>query len=141
MAEVDEVIRFVYHRKLQREIKRRRKMARKVVSGAADTPQEEQAFMNTMSEQFGFGTGLQDEIEELDKSESESESTDSSDDDSGPEDADASAIRRERVAHARTTPSTPDFYSSEPSTPTIRAMLPTLQRVLRDKINSRTNPI
>lgn len=141
MAEVDEVIRFVYHRKLQREIKRRRKMARKVVSGAADTPQEEQAFMNTMTEQFGFGTGLQDEIEELDKSESESESTDSSDDDSGPEDADASAIRRERVAHARTTPSTPDFYSSEPSTPTIRAMLPTLQRVLRDKINSRTNPI
>ena len=130
MKEVDAVIQHVYKLKLQRELKRRRKLVNKAVARAADEPQEEEAFINTMSEQFGFGSGLQDEIEELDGSDdetSDSESLSSSDDDSGPEEADATALRRARMMQAEE-PAGSTLVA--PSTHAIKTMLPTFVQLI-----------
>lgn len=130
MKEVDAVIQHVYKLKLQRELKRRRKLVNKAVARAADEPQEEEAFINTMSEQFGFGSGLQDEIEELDGSDDETSDSDplsSSDDDSGPEDADATALRRARMMQAEQ-PAGSSLVA--PTTHAIKTMLPTFVQLI-----------
>lgn len=83
-----------------------------------------------MSKQFGFGSGLQDEIEELDGSEdeaSDSDSISSSDDDSGPEDADATALRRARSMQAKQPAGS---TSAAPATHAIKAMLPTFVQLI-----------
>ena len=130
MKEVDAVIQHVYKLKLQRELKRRRKLVNKAVARAADEPQEEEAFINTMSEQFGFGSGLQDEIEELDGSDDETSDSDplsSSDDDSGPEDADATALRRAHMMQAEQ-PAGSSLVA--PTTHAIKTMLPTFVQLI-----------
>lgn len=102
----------------------------KAVARAADEPQEEEAFINTMSEQFGFGSGLQDEIEELDGSDDETSDSDplsSSDDDSGPEDADATALRRARMMQAEQ-PAGSSLVA--PTTHAIKTMLPTFVQLI-----------
>lgn len=130
VKEIDAVIQHVYKLKLQRELKRRRKLFNKAIARAADVPLEEEAFINTMSKQFGFGSGLQDEIEELDGSEdeaSDSDSISSSDDDSGPEDADATALRRARSMQAKQPAGS---TSAAPATHAIKAMLPTFVQLI-----------
>lgn len=129
MREVDQVIQQVYKRKVQRELKRRRKLASKAVAGAADAPQGEEAFINSVSEQFGFGSSLQDEIEELDEEsyDDDASGTDFSDlsDESGPEDADGIILHRERTRmHRSKARDNSASAATTLATPTIKAMLP-----------------
>lgn len=112
LREVDGAIQQAYHLKLQRELKMRRKMAYAAVTGAANERTEDEVFIAAMSENFGFGSSLQDEMAELDDdsaSETEYDEEDS-DSDTEPEEADARAsfqqMRLAQTYHGLTPPST-----------------------------------
>ncbi|WFD21339.1 hypothetical protein MCAP1_003601 [Malassezia caprae] len=120
LREVDGAIQHAYHLKLQRELKMRRKMAHAAVTGAANERAEDEAFITAMSENFGFGSSLQDEVAELDDdTDSELEhDDDDSDSDTEPEEADARASRQQMRLAQTNQGATP------PSTQAIERLLP-----------------
>lgn len=91
LREVDGAIQQAYHLKLQRELKMRRKMTQAAVTGAGNDPAHDDAFIAAMSDQFGFGSSLQDQVAELDEDSSSDTLDEDSDSDSDtePEEADA----------------------------------------------------
>ena len=111
----------------------RRKMAHAAVTGAANHHAEDEAFISAMSENFGFGSSLQDEVAELgDDSASDPEyDDDDSDNETEPEEADARAsFHQMRLAQTNQGP-TPF------STKSIERILPLFVEQLVPKLSNR----
>ena len=134
IAETQEVIQQAYRVKLRREIRRRRKMAHVAATGSDNNLYEDDQFIKTMSNNFGFGSALNDEIEELgdDDEDDSASSTHSSDSEEGPEDADARVYRPQ--AEAKGTATRAASSNEPPRTDAIRTMLPAFRAILLPKL-------
>lgn len=135
--EVDRVVHDAYERKLKRELKTQRKLARRAVATAGDEPDETMGAAHdpvaeALSEQFGFHS-MFGQVADVEAEESDEESDDSafsdSDSDEGPEDA-------EHFRHRGTSPQRTQQAAAaeEPTAPrldAIRAMLPAFLKQVR----------
>jgi len=134
MDEVDAVISHAYKLKLLREIKMRRRMARaEIVKAGKTLDVQEEAFMGALSEQFGFGDALNDQLAELESSDESDEATfsDSDDDDDGPESADRLLPQNMANTH---TPSTSLRSHDPPRTDAIESIRPIFMELLQGRL-------
>ncbi|WFD32726.1 hypothetical protein MSPP1_003776 [Malassezia sp. CBS 17886] len=134
LRQVDEVIEHAYRRKLMREVKLRRKMARQEVAaaahdGSARDATAEHAMFEALTEQFGLGDLFHDQVADADSEgtgtsdgeDAASDASDSDDDDEGPEDAEHF---RHHPKQLRTHAQPRDNRADQPASEAVRALLP-----------------
>lgn len=136
LAQTDHVVQLAYQRKLRRELKTQRRLARTAVAQAGEAPEETGAtdpVSEALSAEFGFGA-MFGQVADVEAEESSSESEASvsdSDSDSGPEDA-------EHFRHSATSKS----QSATPQgTDAIRALLPAFMAQLQPGLQATPSPV